>query len=284
MGLLLSKLKASLSRAADDFSGVLGIAVKDLTTGDELLVNGNEVFPIASSIKIAILVGFFDRVESGQVDPDEPLGLGEERMVGGSGVLKELAAGSVTMSIFDYATLMITVSDNTATNICIDLAGMGEINDALAKLGLTETRLVRKMMDLASLAAGKENVSTPRETMTLMECLFSGKGVSPFVRERTLEILKKPKEGLIEGVIRNSVPDDVPVADKSGWVEGAMCDVGIVFLRNRPYAISIMAKHVPTSDPKKLNAIREMTHVTGLVHEYFEEVDSATRYGRRTRA
>jgi len=278
---LLSKLKTSLSRAADDFSGVLGIAVKDLTTGDELLMNGDEVFPIASSIKIAILMGFFDKVESGQIDPDEPLDLGDEHVVGGSGVLKELAVGSVTMSTLDYAILMITVSDNVATNICIDLAGMDEINNALARLGLTETRLVRKMMDLASLAAGKENVSTPRETMKLMECLFSGKGVSPLVRERTLEVLKKPKEGLVEGVIRNSVPDDVQVADKSGWVEGAMCDVGIVFLRNRPYAISIMAKHIPASDPKKLNAIRAMTHVTGLVHEYFEEIDSATKYGRR---
>ena len=281
MALLRAKFERQLAWSAEDFPGVMGIAVKDLTSGDELSVNGDEVFPIASSIKIAILVEFFKAAEQGAIKPKALLALRQEHRVGGSGVLKELSEGSVTISLLDYATLMITVSDNIATNICIDLVGMEKINETLGQLGLKVTRITRRMMDIPGLMAGRENVSTPLEMMSLMEHLYNMKVLSHWVCERTLEVLKKPKEGMIEGVIRNSVPDDVPVADKSGWVEGAACDIGIVFMPKRPYIVSILTKHIPITDPKKLKAIQSMTDVTKLVHEYFQEIASATPYGRR---
>lgn len=81
--------------------------------------------------------------------------------------------------------------------------------------------------------------------------------------------------------IRNAVPEDVKIADKSGWVEGATCDVGIVFLPKRPYLVSIMTKHIPVADQKRLAAIEAMTKVTKLVYEYFSEMSLSTPYGRR---
>jgi beta-lactamase class A len=281
MDILREKLERNIARIADEFPGVMGIAVKDLSSGDELLVNADEIFPIASSIKVAILIEFFKKVEKGAIKPSELLTFRREQRVSGSGVLKELGEETVTMSLLDYATLMITVSDNSATNICIDLVGMEEINETLAQLGLKTTRLVRRMMDLDGLIAGRENISTPREMVQLMDALHGKRGLSPWVCERTLEMLKKPKEGILEGVIRNAVPDNISVADKSGWVEGAACDVGIVYLPKRPYAAAIMAKHIPASDPKGLRALESMTLVTKLVHEHFTEIDSATPYGRR---
>jgi beta-lactamase class A len=247
----------------------------------ELLVNGDEVFPIASSIKIAILIEFFKKIESGEINPEELLTLRKSHKVGGSGVLTELNEDFVTMPLIDYAMLMITVSDNVATNICIDLVGMKEINRTLTELGLNETRITRKMMDLKSLEAGNENISTPRDLIKLMRCLHHKNGLSSMVCKGTLDVLKRRKQGLIEGVIRNSVPNEILVANKSGWLDGATCDVGIVYLLNRPYAVAILTKHIPSKDPKRLKAIKLMTKVTGIIHDYFQEVDQSTPYGRR---
>ena len=281
MNLLKIKLERKLTKINDEFQGVMGLAVKDLETGDEFTMHGDEVFPIASSIKIPILIEFFKRVEIGEIDPKSHLNLLESHKVGGSGVLKELGSGTLTMSLLDYAILMITVSDNSATNIIIDLVGIDNVNHTLSQLGLVNTKFERKMMNLEGLKSGKENVSTPQEMLTLMESLHLNRGLSPWVCERTVEILKKPKEGMIEGVIRNAVPEDVKIADKSGWVEGATCDVGIVFLPKRPYLVSIMTKHIPVADQKRLAAIEAMTKVTKLVYEYFSEMSLSTPYGRR---
>ena len=152
----------------------------------------------------------------------------EAHKTGGSGVIKTLTPGAVTMTIIDYATLMINVSDNSTTNYFIDLLGMDQINALISTLGLRETRLARKMMDLEAFKAGKDSFTTPRELIAIFEELHKPSILSPFVCEETLKMLEKPKEGMVQGVIRNAVPDSVEVADKSGWVGGATLDAGIV--------------------------------------------------------
>jgi len=275
--LLRDKLESRLIPAAQDFQGVMGIGVKDLERGHEFYVNGDEVFPIGSSIKIPILIEFFRKVEAGLIDPEEQLVLQEAHLVGGSGVLQELHPGQVTMPLIDYATLMITVSDNVATNILIDLVGMPYVNETLTTLGLNETRLQRKMIDLEASKAELENVSTPKDMVRLMSLLYEGEHLTPYVRENTLSILKKPKGA----AIRASVPDDIAVADKPGGVEGVSCDIGIVMLPRRPYALAVLAKHTPISDFHSLVTNDAMIRVTGLVQAYFQEIDLATESGRR---
>lgn len=275
--LLRDKLESRLRFVAQNFQGVMGIGVKDLERGGEFFVNGDEVFPVGSSIKIPILIEFFKKIEAGLIDPKEQLVLQEKHKVGGSGVLQELQPGQVTMSLLDYATLMITVSDNAATNILIDLVSMSDVNKTLTGLGLEKTKLQRKMIDLVAAKAGRENISTPKDMVKLMDFLYKGESLSPYVRESTLTIMKKPKQA----VIRASVPDDIVVADKPGGIEGVSCDIGIVFLTRRPYAIAIMTKHIPISDFHSLDTRSTMIQVTSLIHAYFEEVDLATPSGRR---
>lgn len=275
--LLRDKLESNLKIVAKVFPGVMGIGIRDLEKGDEIFVNGDEVFPIGSSIKIPILIEFFKKAEAGLIKPEAQLTLQEEHKVGGSGVLQELQPGQVAMSLLDYATLMITVSDNVATNIMIDLVSMGDVNKTLASLGLEKTKLQRKMIDIEAAKAGRENISTPIEMIKLMDFLYKGDRLSPHVRENTLAIMKKPKQA----VIRASVPDNIAVADKPGGVEGVSCDIGIVFLSRRPYAIVLMTKHVPISDFHSLETRATMIKVTSLVQAYFQEVDLATQSGRR---
>lgn len=275
--LLRDKLESDLKIVAENFPGVMGIGIRDLEKGDEIFVNGDEVFPIGSSIKIPVLIEFFKKVEAGLIKPEAQLTLHEDHKVGGSGVLQELQPGQVAMSLLDYATLMIIVSDNVATNILIDLVSMGDVNKTLTSLGLEKTKLQRKMIDLEAAKAGRENVSTPKEMVKLMDFLYKGENLSPYVRENTLTIMKKPKQA----VIRASVPDNIAVADKPGGIEGVSCDIGIVFLSRRPYAIAILAKHIPISDFHSLDAKDTMIQVTSLVQAYFQEVDLATPSGRR---
>ncbi len=281
MSLLFRKLGARLVESSERYEGVMGVAVKDLTSGEFYAVNGDEVFPVASTIKVPILIEFYRRVEAKTLDPMAPVTYLEGHKAGGSGVIKTLTPGAVTMPLIDYATLMINVSDNSSTNYFIDLLGMDQINALISTLGLRETRLARKMMDLEAFKAGKDSFTTPRELVAMFEELHRPDVLSHFVCGETLKMLGRPKEGMVQGVIRNAVPDSVEVADKSGWVGGATLDAGIVYQPRRPYTVALLAKHIPASDLHMVNALSALTEAARLIHEYFEEVSSSTPHGRK---
>jgi beta-lactamase class A len=281
MSLLFRKLGARLEEASEHYEGVMGVAVKDLTTGEFFAVNGDEIFPVASTIKVPILIEFYRRVEAKSLDPMSPVTYVEAQKMGGSGVIKTLTPGAVTMTTIDYATLMINVSDNSTTNYFIDILGMDQINALISTLSLRETRLARKMMDLEAFKAGKDSFTTPRELIAIFEELHKPSILSPFVCEETLKMLGKPKEGMVQGVIRNAVPDPIEVADKSGWVGGATLDAGIVYQPRRPYVVALLAKHIPASDLHMVNALNALTEVARLIHAYFEEVSVSTPQGRK---
>ncbi|HIH88566.1 TPA: serine hydrolase [Candidatus Bathyarchaeota archaeon] len=281
MSLLFGKLRVWLEEASARYEGVMGVAVKDLTTGEAILINGDEVFPVASTIKVPILIEFYRRVEAKTLDQMAPVKYVEAHRAGGSGVIKTLTPDAVTIPLIDYATLMINVSDNSSTNYFIDLLGMDKINDVCAQLGLKTTRLSRKMMDMEAFKAGKDSFTTPREMIATFEELYTPHVLTPFVCGETLKMLKKPKEGMVQGVIRNAVPDAVEVADKSGWVGGATLDAGIVYQPRRPYAVALLAKHIPASDLHMVNALNSLTGATRLIQAYFEEVSASTPHGRK---
>ena len=281
MSILFRKLGARLWEASERYEGVMGVAVKDLTTDEYFAVNGNEVFPVASTIKVPILIEFYRQVEVKTLDPMTPIAYVEGHKAGGSGVMKTLTPGAVTMPLIDYATLMINVSDNSTTNYFIDLLRMDQINALISKLGLKETRLARKMMDLEAFKAGNDSFTTPGELIAIFEELYKPKILSSFVCGETLKMLGRPKEGMVQGVIRNAVPDSVDVSDKSGWVGGATLDSGIVYQPRRPYAVALLAKHIPASDLHMVNTLNALTEAARLVHAYFEEVSASTLQGRK---
>ena len=160
----------------------------------------------------------------------------------GSGVLAYLD-GPVTLSLLNLANLMILVSDNTATNACIDAAGMEATNELLAALGLRQTKLRRKMMDHLAAVQELENVATPDELVALMAHLHAGRPSAAPARQ-CLEILRKPKNGSL----RKAIPEEIQVASKPGSVEGVRCDAGIVYLARRPYAVALMTSYATCDD------------------------------------
>ncbi|MEZ4862112.1 MAG: serine hydrolase [Caldilineaceae bacterium] len=269
--LLWQRLEAELRRRVTEFPGIAGIALRDLSSGLLLALHGDEVFPTASTIKIHVLTQLLVRAEAGEIDLQQRMAVDPAQHVLGSGVLAYLT-GPVELSLLDLATLMIIASDNTATNLCIDAAGLTATNELNERLGLHETKLRRKMMDHLAAVREEENVATPTELVRMLELLYSGLP-SPWVAEHCLAILKQPKHGFID----RALPATVTVANKPGWVEGAMCDAALVYLPRRPYILAIMTKH-------SLVGVREQERflwdLATTVHGSMANWDQSNRYGR----
>lgn len=224
------RLVRQIESMVAEFDGVLGVAIRDLQTGDEILVNGEVTFPTGSSIKIPILIELHRQAAAGSLRLTDRLPIPKKDQVGGSGVLLHFSPESSQLSLGDLSVLMIALSDNTATNLLIDRLGMERINQTMKDLGLGTIRLQRKMIDLGAMARGAENLATPREAARLMEMLAQGKVVSSEVSAAVLRTLRISKASAIPRLL----PSSVVVANKPGAVEGVACDWALVEVPNRP--------------------------------------------------
>ena len=259
--------KARFEKRIADISsrvdGVVGYSIMDLTSGDRMGHLERETFPTASTIKLAIVYELFKQAEETTVRLDEMVTLDRRQAVGGSGVLFEM--GTPTLSIGDYAVLMVTLSDNTATNILIDRLGMAKIAARMQGLGLSGTKLRRHMMDTAAAKRGDENVSTPDEIVRLLQAMHKG-------MPDAIALLKKPKENRL----RKGLPEGVASADKSGELEGVRVDAGIVFAKNRPYVLCVMTTFLK-DEAEGERAIEAISRAT---YEYFSRLGAGGTLGR----
>ncbi len=271
MSLLWQRLERELQRQIADFPGVAGVVLKELSTGQTLAIHGDEIFPTASTIKIHILTQLLVRAEAGEIDLQQRITIQPESHVLGSGVLAYLN-GPVELTLLDIAILMIITSDNTATNLCIDAAGLDATNRLLQRLGLTQTKLQRKMMDQLAAVREQENIATPNELMTMFALLQQDKP-SPWVAQQTLAILKKPKHGFID----RALPPGIAVANKPGWVDGAMCDAALVYLPRRPYLVAMMSKH-SLCTPRTQEQF--LFKLATTIHAHMVNLDRVNQYGR----
>ena len=261
---LKTKFDRRLQDIASRVDGVVGYSVLDLTSGDRFAHLENEAFPTASTIKLTIVYELFKQVEEKKVRLDDTIVLDSARKVGGTGVLTHL--GAPALSIRDYAALMVTLSDNTATNVLIDRLGMDAITSRMRSLGLTGTKLRRHMMDTEAARRGDENVSTPEELVRLLRAMHDH-------MDGAVTLLKLPKESRL----RRGLPQGVQTADKPGELDGVRVDAGIVFARNRPYIFSVMTTYL-RSEEEGERAIEEMSRAA---YEYFERLGSGGAFGRR---
>jgi len=254
---LRAKFEQRLQQISSRVDGVVGYSVLDLTSGDRIAHLERETFPTASTIKLAIVYELFRQAAEGRIRLDDTIALDRAKAVGGTGVLFQL--GTPTLSVRDYATLMVIVSDNTATNVLIDRLGMQNISARMRSLGLGATKLRRHMMDTAAARRGDENVSTPDDIVRLLQAIEKDEPDAS-------ALLKKPKESRL----RRALPPGVEAADKPGELDGVRVDAGIVFAKNRPYALCVMATFL-TSEVEGERAIEEMSRAA---YDYFSRLGS----------
>src|SRR5215475_1337804 len=186
---LWQKLQDQIHDVDRNLDGVLGLAVKDITSGEEFFIHGDEVMPQASSIKITVLANLYLQAQAGKLKLSDEYVVRKEDLVPGSDIMLGLTPGVTRLTLRDLATMMIAVSDNSATNVLIDRLGVDNVNAMLENLGLHATRLRRKMMDLKAAGEGRENVSTPREMMTLLETLYRGKLLNKELTDDYIKVL-----------------------------------------------------------------------------------------------
>ncbi len=165
---LWQKLEATIHDVDQHLDGVMGLAIEDLKTGDQFFLRENEVFAQASSIKITVLANLYLQAQQGKLKLNDLYTVQASDLVPDSDIMGGLTPGVTRITLRDLATMMVAVSDNSATNVLIDRIGMDNVNAMLDSLGLAHTRLRRKMMDLDAAKQGRENVSTPREMMTCL--------------------------------------------------------------------------------------------------------------------
>jgi beta-lactamase class A len=270
--ILKEKLLQDLTRISNDFDGVMGVEVVDLTDSSRIGVNQNLVFPQGSAIKIPILLELFRRADRDASLLGTRHSISKATRTGGSGVLQFFTDGGSELSNEDLAILMITLSDNGATNMLIDALGMDSVNRTMASLGLEQTKLQRRMISPASSARGEENISTPAEAATVMARLSRCElPLSKSACARVREILELPKNEAVRSVI----PDDIPVASKPGGIVGVSTSWALVALPDRHFVITVMTNYGGGDGDA---AIREAAKAALA---YFTRLQRATPYGTR---
>ncbi len=269
---LWENLRRTIEQEDHGLDGVLGVAITDLTDGHTLLWHADDVFPTASSIKIAVLAELYRQAQEGKLKLTDLYTVRKQDDVPDSAIFNGLTYGVTQVTLRDLATMMIAVSDNSATNVLIDKVGMENVNAMLAAQGLKQTKLQRKMMDLNAAKQGRENIATPRELMTLLARIHQGKLLN---REMTVAFFQMLATGKTSP-IRLAVPDAVVSADKPGELEGVRNDSGIVFAQNRPFAISVMT----TYDHDENAANAAIGRIAAAAYSMFDRLGRATPIGR----
>jgi len=294
MGLL-----ESIEKIADGFKGELGISVKHLVTGETACHNGEMLFPTASVFKIPVILEFFRQVDAGKISLEQQIVLSERDKVPGSGVLKELSEG-MPVSYKDLLSLMMIVSDNTATDLVVEIVGFENINNAMRKLGLKNTKVTKYcrqiLFDLVgvnnleieemtldvfkeaaensdyagswSLEVEDNDVSTPDEMTRLLELIAIGEAASKESCQAILDIMSKCQTGTYR--IPKYLPQKkVVLQRKTGSLPGIRNDVGVIIIKEtgEKYALTCFTKNAEDI----YEAEETIAKVSEAVFDYFTQ-------------
>ena len=269
---LWQKLQSIIEDIDRNLDGVMGVAILDLNSGQTFFLHPDEVLPQASSIKVAVLAELYHQAQQGTLKLNDLYTVQASDMVPDSYIMLGLTPNITRITNRDLATMMVAVSDNSATNVLIDHVGMDNINGFMDKLGLPHTRLRRKMMDVKAAAEGRENVSTPREMMGLLESLYRGKALNKEMTDDFFKVLSTPKQSFIP----RDLPEELKIANKPGELEGVRNDSGIVFAQNRPYIICVMTTYLKNEHAGE-DAI---ARISSAAYSMFDRLGRASEYGR----
>jgi len=266
------KLEKSILDIDRNLDGVMGVAIVDLTDGHKYLLHANDIFPQASSIKICVLAELYRQAQQGKLKLTDLYTVNAVDLVQDSDIMGGLTPGVTQVTLRDLATMMVAVSDNSATNVLIDRVGMDNVNAFLKAQGLRDTRLLRKMMDLKAAAEGRENVSTPNEMLNLLQALYRGELLNKEMTADFFKVLSTHKDSWIP----RNLPDDLKIADKPGALEGVRNDSGVVFVEKRPFVLCVMTTYLH----RERDGEDAISNIALAAWRMFDRLARASEYGR----
>ena len=239
-----STLSQELRRIGETYSGKYTYALTDITSGEHIGNDEDDVMPTASLIKVPILIALYEAVEDGRIALDDRITFGDEHRFPGSGVLQRMSSG-VEMSVRDAAVLMIIISDNVATNMIADLVGHDFINEQQRRMGMEKTTVYERWSEkLVGLEVRKTWVSTAREMARNLELIARHEAVSSEASEDMLRIMRRQD-------YRHELSRELPwsemntlsdykqnwVAEKGGASPGGIRAGGSIFHSSRGYFV-----------------------------------------------
>lgn len=244
-------LKEAVAIAAA-LPGDIGLYILDTATGEKAELHAGQPLEAASVIKLPIMVEAFRQKEAGMLDFDTPVTIRKEDKLPSCGALTYLHDG-VTVSVGDLVTLMIILSDNTATNLLIDRLGQENINGEIDRLGLTGTRLNRKLFQPELSRQGIQNYVTASDMGKLLKGMLDGTLISAEASKKMLEILENQR---LNGKMPFYLHDQgIKCAHKTGEDDGITHDVGIIFA-DSPRIFCFLSNR--TDVPKAERGIQDM--------------------------
>ena len=266
----LTAVRSEIERLADATGGIVGVAATQLGTGRHIGYREDELFPTASVIKLPLLVTLYEDAIAGRIDLAERVTYREDTKVAGSGVLQYLDDG-LDPTVRDLAVLMMSVSDNTATDLLFDRVGKSRIETTMDRLGLESIRApfdiremlmelvdmdhskpggyeeLRRLLRLSAGSGGRSMVpeeadrATPADMCRLLELIESRAILDPESCTAIIELLKRIQSATrIPGLL----PKGTVVAHKTGSYRRLRNDVGIVYAPNGPYAVALFAREL----------------------------------------
>ena len=253
---LLLSISAAAQSSLDDqvkpivasFKGKVSLFAKNLDTGETYSLNADERVRTASTIKIAVMIEAFARVAEGKAKWSDDLVLTKEKKVSGSGILGELSDG-LHLTLRDAINLMMILSDNTATNLVLDVLTTDGVNARMESLGFKQIKINRKIGSGGESAAGKDpenkkfglGVATPREMVLVMEKLERGEIISAAASKEMINLMKR-EQG--RNAIGRSLPD-VAMASKYGALDRLRSAIGILYTKKGRIAMAISCDDMP---------------------------------------
>jgi len=228
-------LNDTIRRLEENNGCMAGCAVKDAQSGELIADYGKEkVFKSASLIKTPIMLCVLEEVERGALSLDEPIRVQTRHCVGDEAPVIRNGYDVPLSVLLEY---MITESNNSATNVLIDLMGMDKVNEFSARIGLNDTVLRRHMLDYEAARSGRENHTSARDMLRLYEMIYKAETLTPFMCENALPILLRQHD---KDFILFSDPAQ-KAAHKTGGLSDIAHDAGILFGEKRTLIYAVLA-------------------------------------------
>lgn len=230
-----------------------GVFLVDLNSGGYVDMNAGASFPAASTIKVPILVAFFRDVDAGKIRLDEILTMQQDMVAGGSGNMQYKPVGTQYTAL-EVATKMITISDNTATNMLIaKLGGIEALNQRFRSWGLTTTVIRNKLPDLEG-----TNTTSPKELGNLLAMVNQGNLVSMQSRDRLLDIMRHTEK---DTLLPSGLGTGATIAHKTGDIGTMLADAGLVDMpTGKRYIAAVMIQR-PNNDPRAEKLISAISRI-----------------------
>jgi len=251
-------LKEKISDYMGGLSPEVSVVYLDFETDYRIDINSETIFRSASLIKVPIMIEVLNQVKQGKLRLADMIQIDNRDKVNYS-ILTDLDTNSYMLK--DIITLMIVLSDNSATNILMDIVGIDNINQTIKSLNLDDTILQRKMMDFEAAKKGFENKTSPRNMGLIFEKLYKKEILSEDMSSLMLDILIRQKD---YSNLKRYLSEDTKVAHKSGGLKGLSHDVGIFYTENGNYLLGIFVENA-IDNAESMDIIGK---ISKLVYDY----------------